>query len=117
MGNNMRGISGKWIYQIHRYGGLILGLWILAICLSGAVLVYAPEIEMAAARSNASGADSMSLEHVVQTVMSQFPGFRLRDIRFNSAGAARRTTASRRDKLPRDRDFIETSDSSADLII
>jgi hypothetical protein len=89
MGNSMSGISGKRIHQIHRYGGLILGLWILAMCLSGAVLVYAPEIEMAAARSNAPGAGSIRLEHVVQTVMSRFPGFQLRDIRFNSAGAAK----------------------------
>jgi uncharacterized iron-regulated membrane protein len=82
-----RGRRRAWVFRVHLYAGLVAGLWALTMGLSGAALVYAPELE-AGPRWARAAARPLPLDELEQIVMRSYSGFRLEDVRFNTAGDA-----------------------------
>lgn len=80
--------SRKWFFWVHLYAGLAVGLLALVIGLSGAALVYSPELELAPRWASAPVAKPMMLDDLTRAAVRQYPGFRVEDIRFNTAGDA-----------------------------
>jgi uncharacterized iron-regulated membrane protein len=80
----------KWFFWVHLYAGLVVGLLALVIGLSGAALVYSPELEVGPRWASAAARNPMPLDDLARSVTRQYPGFRLEDIRFNTVGDATR---------------------------
>ncbi|MBL8233533.1 MAG: TonB-dependent receptor, partial [Bryobacterales bacterium] len=78
----------KWFFQVHLYAGIVVGFLALVIGLSGAALVYSPELEVAPRWASASVSKPMALADLTRAVARQYPGFRVEDIRFSTAGIA-----------------------------
>jgi uncharacterized iron-regulated membrane protein/outer membrane receptor protein involved in Fe transport len=78
----------KWLFWIHLYAGLAAGLLALVVGLSGAALVFAPEIELAASWPGKPAPNRLPLNTLTARVMRAHPGFRLQDIRFDAGGNA-----------------------------
>ena len=76
----------KWLFWIHLYTGLAVGLLALVVGLSGAALVYLPEIEGTAHQATAPVARAMPLGELARGVLEHYPGFEIEDVRFNTAG-------------------------------
>jgi uncharacterized iron-regulated membrane protein/outer membrane receptor protein involved in Fe transport len=88
----------KWFFWVHLYAGLVVGLLTLVIGLSGAVLVYSPELEVAPRWAAAASQNPMPLDDLARAVTRQYPGFRLEDIRFNTVGDATQIHLKRPDR-------------------
>jgi uncharacterized iron-regulated membrane protein/outer membrane receptor protein involved in Fe transport len=73
---------------MHLYAGLVVGLLALVVGLSGAALVYSPELEVAPRWTSAPVAKPIALDDLARVAAWQYPGFRVEDIKFNSAGDA-----------------------------
>ncbi|OHE79742.1 MAG: hypothetical protein A2107_01345 [Verrucomicrobia bacterium GWF2_62_7] len=78
----------QWLFWIHLYAGLAIGLVTLVVGLSGAALVYAPELEIGPRRASAIVPDHLPIDVLTARVMNANPGFRLQDIRFDFYGNA-----------------------------
>src|SRR5687767_5490379 len=78
----------KWLFWMHLYSGLILGLLLMVAGISGAALVYSPELEVAPGWADARAHNPLPPGRLLEIAGSRFPGFRLQDIRFNSHGDA-----------------------------
>jgi outer membrane receptor protein involved in Fe transport/uncharacterized iron-regulated membrane protein len=76
----------KWFFWLHLYAGLAVGLLALVIGLSGAALVYSPELEVGPRWASAPAAHPLPPDDLARVVMRKYAGFRLEDIRFNSFG-------------------------------
>ena len=77
----------QWLFQIHLYAGLAAGALLAVAGLSGALLVYAPELETGA--SPASGrVQGPPPEQTAERLLAARPGLRLQDIRFDRHGNA-----------------------------
>ena len=76
----------RWLFLIHLAAGLSVGSLALVAGLSGAALVYAPELELAPRWAQAPAPTPLSLDALARTAAERHPGFRLQDVRFNTAG-------------------------------
>jgi len=76
-----------WLLRLHLCAGLSVGVLALIAGLSGAALVYAPELEFAARRTGIPVASPLPLDALARTALDGHPGFRLQNVRFDDAGA------------------------------
>jgi uncharacterized iron-regulated membrane protein len=73
----------KAIFQIHLWSGLALALYIIAICLSGSVLVYRNELYQAFTASPVvvqAGPTRLSQEQLEAAIQKAFPGYVIGDL-------------------------------------
>ena len=75
------------LLTIHLCAGLSIGALALVAGLSGAALVYAPELELAAHRTADPSRPPLSLDALAATALASHSEFRLQDIRFDATGA------------------------------
>ncbi len=71
----------QWIFELHLYSGLAIGLLALVVGLSGAALVYAPEFEMGAP---AGPGPRLPLPVLAAKILDNYPGYALRGVRFDA---------------------------------
>lgn len=69
----------KWL---HTWGGLTAGLFIAVVCLTGSVIVFRSEIELASSPHDASVGPPVGLDAIVRQVNYAIPGARVRRVRF-----------------------------------
>lgn len=78
----------RWLFWIHLYAGLSAGVVTLLLGLSGALLVYSPEFELAPRWSGGPRPGHLPIDLLADRVTHAFPSFRLQDIRFDADGNA-----------------------------
>lgn len=78
----------RWLFQLHLYAGIGVGLLLLVLGLSGAALVYSPELEVAPLWGAGSVPERLPVDLLAARVMGGRAGFRLQDIRFDVHGNA-----------------------------
>ncbi len=72
----------KVIFQIHLWSGLILGLYIVAVCVSGSAIVFRNDVYnalQARLKVTPSG-EPLSKEQLEQALQQRHPGYRIQDI-------------------------------------
>jgi uncharacterized iron-regulated membrane protein len=77
-----------WVFRIHLWAGLAAGLLLLVAGLSGALLVFSPELEPGASPAAAPVPGHLAVERLAAAAMAAHPGLRLADIRFDRHGNA-----------------------------
>ena len=77
-----------WVFRIHLVAGLAAGALLLVLGLSGALLVYAPELELGASPADGPVRGHMPLERLAEAALAAHPGLRLADIRLDRYGNA-----------------------------
>lgn len=77
----------NWLFRVHLYAGLAAGLLLSVAGISGALLVYAPELETGASPAR-KRVDGPAPEAVAASLLEARPGLRLRDVRFDRHGNA-----------------------------
>src|SRR5215211_5020252 len=76
------------LYRTHAWVGLLSGLFLIVICLSGSIAVFRPEIERAVDYPQhdftvlPNGNSKISAERAVKTAEAQYPGLRAQLVRF-----------------------------------
>jgi len=65
----------RWIFQIHMYVGLLLGLYFVVVCLTGAALVFRPEIErsLVAKRAPVAGREARPFQAGWENLRRAYP--------------------------------------------
>ncbi|MEJ5369293.1 MAG: TonB-dependent receptor [Bryobacteraceae bacterium] len=76
------------MFQAHLYAGLAAGALLTVTGLSGALLVYAPELEAGASPARERAAGAAGAEETAARLLKERPGMRLQDIRFDRHGNA-----------------------------
>ncbi len=76
----------RWLVEAHLYAGLAAGALLTVTGLYGALLVYAPELEMGASPARERVADAPAAEETAARLLKERPGTRLQDIRFDRYG-------------------------------
>jgi len=77
-----------WAFRIHLVAGLAAGALLLVVGLSGALLVYAPELELGASPAEGPVRGHLPLQRLAEAAVAAHPGLRLADIRFDRYGNA-----------------------------
>ena len=84
----LRQPQGLWlrraVFQIHLWTGIAIGLYIVAICVSGSVLVYRNELYVAFSpkpRIVAGSGESMALEELKSAARRAYPGYEVTEVR------------------------------------
>jgi len=86
---NPRGCRWRiWLAQAHLYAGLAVGVLMAVAGLSGALLVYAPELETGASPFSARLEPAPAPEETAARLLRTRPGMRVQDIRFDRHGNA-----------------------------
>lgn len=75
-------------FWVHLIAGLGAGIVLLVLGLSGAALVYAPELEMGVSTASEALAGHQPEEQLGGTLLARYPGLRVRDIRYDRHGNA-----------------------------
>jgi outer membrane receptor protein involved in Fe transport len=78
----------RWVFDAHLYAGLAAGALLMVTGLSGALLVYAPELEGGASPARERVAGAPPAEETAARLLAERPGMRLQDIRFDRYGNA-----------------------------
>jgi uncharacterized iron-regulated membrane protein/outer membrane receptor for ferrienterochelin and colicin len=78
----------RFLFQLHLWAGLGTGLLALVAGISGAALVYAPELELAPQWSSAAASRSLPFSELSRRALAAYPGYRLQDVRFDDHGNA-----------------------------
>src|SRR5260221_5282099 len=78
------------LFQIHRWAGVVLALYVCLIGLTGAALVFRPEMQKAAfARyfdvTRPDGAPAVAVGQLVSNLQAAYPGSRLSGIDYPTA--------------------------------
>lgn len=79
-------MNAKKVYRLHKWSGLIAGLFILILGLTGSILVFHEELEALEHHSEWTVADNraVSIDKALATVTSKFPGWDIRLQRFSA---------------------------------
>lgn len=81
---------GLWMYRWHAWAGLIAGLFLIFICVTGSLAIFKPEIEAAAdwkvPAIVAGGRPMISAEDAVKTALADYPGARATAVQFPPVG-------------------------------
>jgi uncharacterized iron-regulated membrane protein len=80
-------MSAKRVYQFHKWSGLVAGLFILLMGLTGSILVFHEEIEALDYRKEwtVPNNQAVSIDRALKTVVEKFPGWDIRLQRFSSS--------------------------------
>jgi uncharacterized iron-regulated membrane protein len=76
------------LYRTHAWVGLLSGIFLIVICVTGSIAVFRPEIERAVDYAGhdftivPTGNDKISAERAVRTAEAQYPGSRAQLVRF-----------------------------------
>ncbi|MGQ9918374.1 MAG: TonB-dependent receptor domain-containing protein [Bryobacteraceae bacterium] len=76
------------MFQVHLYAGLAAGGLLAVVGLSGALLVYAPELETGTSPAFGRVVNAQLPEQTAERLLAARPGMTLRDIRFDRHGNA-----------------------------
>lgn len=85
---------GILLYRTHAWVGLLSGLFLIVICVSGSVAVFRPEIERAVDWGGydfnvvSNGRDPITLERAIDTAQSAYPGANATVARFPDFGGS-----------------------------
>jgi uncharacterized iron-regulated membrane protein len=82
----MRNLLGKNVYKIHQWSGLVAGVFIFIMGLSGAVLVFHEDLEVLEHRSHwrVASHTPVSIDEAYRTITRQYPHWEIRLQRFSS---------------------------------
>jgi uncharacterized iron-regulated membrane protein len=82
----MRNLLGKNVYKIHQWSGLVAGIFIFIMGLSGAVLVFHEDLEVLEHRSHwrVENQAPVSIDKAYQTITRQYPHWEIRLQRFST---------------------------------
>jgi uncharacterized iron-regulated membrane protein len=82
----MSNLLGKKVYKIHQWSGLIAGIFIFIMGLSGAVLVWHEDLEALEHRSRwqVENRQPVSIDKAYQTLSRQYPNWEIRLQRFST---------------------------------
>lgn len=95
----------KLLFQIHLWTGLIIGLYVVVICLSGSILVYRNELYSAFSPKPtivAGSGNTMPLDQLKNTARRAYPEFEVTDVRIGeTANHALEVTLKRGEQTKR----------------
>ncbi|MDO8992278.1 PepSY domain-containing protein [Daejeonella sp.] len=79
-------MSAKKVYQIHKWSGLLAGLFILLMGVTGSILVFHEELEALEYRKEWTipNNKAVRIDRALKTVIAKFPGWDIRLQRFSS---------------------------------
>jgi len=79
-------MSTKKVYQVHKWSGLLAGLFILLMGLTGSILVFHEELEALeySKEWTTPNNQAVSIDRALKTVIEKFPGWDIRLQRFSS---------------------------------
>lgn len=82
----MSKLQGKKVYRIHQWSGLVAGLFIFIMGLSGSVLVFHEDLEVLEHRSRwrVDSQAPVSIDKAYQTIARQYPHWEIRLQRFST---------------------------------
>ncbi|WP_276348870.1 PepSY-associated TM helix domain-containing protein [Daejeonella sp. JGW-45] len=79
-------MSAKKVYQFHKWSGLVAGLFILLMGVTGSILVFHEELEALEYRKEwtVPNNQAVSIDNALKTVIEKFPGWDIRLQHFSS---------------------------------
>jgi len=79
-------MSAKRVYQFHKWSGLVAGLFILLMGITGSILVFHEELEVFEYHKEwtVQNKQPVSVDRALKTVIEKFPGWDIRLQRFSS---------------------------------
>lgn len=79
-------MNAKRVYQFHKWSGLIAGLFILLLSLTGSVLVFHEELEAFEYRNERTvqNTQTVNIDNALKEVVQKFPGWDIRLQQFSS---------------------------------
>lgn len=80
-------MSAKKVYQFHKWSGLVAGLFILLMGLTGSILVFHEELEALEFRKEwtVPNNQAVRIDRALKTVIDKFPGWDIRLQRFSAS--------------------------------